>query len=172
MVKNSLEQTLVIIKPDGIVKSLTGNILSILSETKLKIVGAKLIRVNKELAERHYEKHKGKFYYDGLIDYLCGNLTFHTNRVLVLAYEGKNAVNKVRRLIGDKNPELADPLTIRGKYGRVNSKNQAYENVIHSSDGVKEAEREIKIWFSPSELANVIYPVKSQRTVKNELKWV
>jgi len=166
-----MQQTLILIKPDGMVKSLTGNILSILSESKFKIVGAKLIRVKKELAEKHYERHKGKHFYEELIKYLTGDLYFHTNRVFALVYEGENAIDKIRNLVGNKNPEDADPKTIRGKYGRINSKTGVFENVVHASDTIEEAEREIKLWFSPGELANTLYPTKRIKIEKEELMW-
>ena len=165
------QQVLVLIKPDGMVKSLVGNILSILSETKLKIVGAKLIRVKKELAEKHYERHKGKPFYDELMNYLTGNLQFHTNRVLALVYEGEGAIDKVRVLVGNKNPENADPKSIRGKFGRINSQTGVYENVLHASDEPSEAEREIKLWFKPNELANIIFKTKEVEVKKAELDW-
>jgi len=165
------EQSLVLIKPDGIVKSLTGNIISVLSETKLKIVGAKMVRVNKELAEVHYERHRGKPFYEELTSYLTGKLNFHTNRVFALVYEGENAINTIREHVGDKNPEIAHPSTIRGKYGRVNSKTGVFENVVHASDTPEEAEREIKLWFSPAELASVIYPIEEKEVCKKEKFW-
>lgn len=166
-----IQQTLVLIKPDGIVKSLTGNILSVLSESKLKIVGVKLIRVDKELAEQHYQRHRGKNFYDELINYITGNLTYHTNRIIALVYEGEDAIEKVRELVGNKNPEAADPKTIRGKYGRVHSQTGVFENVVHASDTIEEAEREIKLWFSPQELANIIFPTKKEKVEKEELNW-
>jgi nucleoside-diphosphate kinase len=166
-----VEQVLVLIKPDGMVKSLVGNILSILAESKLKIVGAKIVRVKKEFAEKHYERHKGKPFYDELINYITGNLQFHTNRVLAIVYEGEDAIEKIRTLVGNKNPENADPKSIRGKYGRINSKTGVYENVLHASDEASEAEREIKLWFKPFELANVIFKTKEVEVKKTELDW-
>ena len=165
------QQVLVLIKPDGMVKSLVGNILSILSETKLKIVGAKIVRVKKELAEKHYERHKGKPFYDELMNYLTGNLQYHTNRILAIVYEGDDAIEKIRTLVGNKNPENADPKSIRGKFGRINSKTGVFENVLHASDEASEAEREIKLWFKPSELANVIFKTKEVPVQKTEMDW-
>ena len=167
----AIQQALILIKPDGMVKSLTGNILSSLSESKLKIVGAKILRVQKELAEKHYERHKGKPFYDELMNYLTGNLQFHTNRILALVYEGEGAIEKVRVLVGNKNPENADPKSIRGKFGRINSKTGVFENVLHASDEPSEAEREIKLWFKPSELANVIFKTKEVEVQKTEMDW-
>src|SRR5512136_2783143 len=98
------EQTLVIIKPDGLVKSLTGNILSRLSETKLVIIGAKVLHVSEELAREHYKHLKDKPFFGELIHYLMGDV-HNTHRVMALIYQGENAISKVREIVGDTNPE-------------------------------------------------------------------
>ena len=166
-----MQQTLVLIKPDGIVKSLTGNIISVLSETKLKIVGAKIMRVKRELAESHYQVHKGKPFYEGLIDYLTGKSIYHTNRVLALVYQGEDAIQKIRDIAGKTNPEESHPTSLRGKYGRINSKTGVFENVIHASDSPENAEKEIKMWFSPYELADVNFPTELRKSTKEETHW-
>ncbi len=164
------QQCLVLIKPDGLIKSLTGNILTALSETKLKIVGSKTMKVSKELAEQHYSellpdlikkngRQKGKEIFENILDYFQGK--FHTNRVLALVYHGEDAINKIRAICGDTNPEKADPVTIRGKYGRISSKTGVFENAVHTSDSEQSAEKEIKLWFSPGELVETIYPTKA-----------
>ena len=147
------ERTLVLIKPDGLVKSLTGNIISVLSETKLKIIGAKVINVSRELAEKHYSELKNKkpHIFENTVKYIMGE--FHTKRVLALVYSGSDAVKKVREICGETNPENASPISIRGKYGRINSQTKVFENVVHCSDSVENAEREISLWFKPEELA-------------------
>lgn len=155
------EKTLVLIKPDGLVKSLTGNIITTLSETKLKIVAAKIIKVRKEFAEQHYSnlknslikkwgEEKGLKIFESTLDYIQGK--FHTDRVLALVYKGENAVDKVRELAGETNPEKASPISIRGKFGRIHSETQVFENVIHCSDSVENANREITLWFKPEEV--------------------
>lgn len=149
------QQTLVLIKPDGLVKSLTGNIISKLSETELKIVASKIVRVDRKLAEAHYEHLKEEPYFEELLKYIQGH--FHTRRVMALVYMGENAIEKVRRIAGETNPEIADPVSIRGKYGRITTTG-VYENVIHASDAPETAEREIKLWFKPDELVERIYP--------------
>ncbi|MCM8783857.1 MAG: nucleoside-diphosphate kinase [Candidatus Omnitrophica bacterium] len=152
------EQTLVIIKPDGLKKSLTGNILTRLSETKLEIIGAKVLRVSRELAESHYAHMKDKPFFEDLIKYIQGE--FHERRkVMALVYWGEGAIGKVREICGATNPEEADPTTIRGAYGRITTKG-VYENVIHASRDNQEAEREIKLWFLPEELIVEVYPTK------------
>ncbi|MGM0441867.1 MAG: nucleoside-diphosphate kinase [Elusimicrobiota bacterium] len=162
----SEKQTLVIIKPDGLKKSLTGNILTKLSETKLRIVGAKVVRVTEELAEAHYQHLKDEPFFDELKNYIMGNIHGENyQRVLLLVYKGENAISKVRELAGATNPEKANPTTIRGAYGRITTKG-VYENVIHSSGNEAEAEREIKLWFDPSEIVDKIYEVKKNGTLK------
>jgi nucleoside-diphosphate kinase len=154
------QQTLVIIKPDGLIKSLTGNILTALSETKLKIVGARILKVPQRLAELHYEelKYKRPDVFPSAVKYLMGE--FHTDRVLALVYEGPKAVEKIRKICGATNPEKADPTTIRGRYGRINSQTGVFENVIHTSESVKRAEEEIKLWFQPDELTKTVFKTK------------
>ena len=165
----TIEQTLVLIKPDGLKKSLTGNILTVLSETKLKIVGSKVMKVSRELAKKHYAHLKGKSFYKGVIDYLLGKL-HGENRVMVLVYEGKNAIKKVKTICGATNPEEAHPLTIRGKYGRI-LKSGVFENAIHASGSKKEAEKEIKMWFNPGEITHNIYPTKRIKTETKQIIW-
>jgi nucleoside-diphosphate kinase len=155
------EKTLVLIKPDGLHKSLTGDIISTLSVTNLRIVGAKVVNVSRELSEKHYcelEKNlmkklgesEGKKIFEEVLNYIQGK--FHTNRVFALVYKGKDAVKKVKELAGETNPEKALPVTIRGKYGRIHSETKVMENVMHCSDSVKNAEKEIALWFKPEEI--------------------
>jgi len=176
----AIQQCLVLIKPDGLVKSLTGNILTTLSETKLKIVGAKIVKVNRDLAEKHYHKlkeeqiskkgiEKGTQIFESTLRYFQGE--FHTDRVFALVYEGEDAIKKIRFLAGPTNPEDADPSTIRGKYGRINSKTGVFETVIHVSDSEENAEREVKLWFSPEELTNNLYPTKNETMKIEKLVW-
>ena len=166
--KMTAQQTLVLIKPDGLIKSLTGNILTELSNTDLIIVGAKIVQVTKELAEEHYQHLREAKFFDELIRYIMGE--FHTKRVLALVYHGENAVEKVRSVVGATDPEKADPTTIRGKYGRV-TRAGVFENVVHASESEKEAEREIKLWFRPEELVHTIYSTESKKTAKVGFFW-
>jgi len=163
-----IQQTLILIKPDGLLKSLTGNILTVISETKLKIIGAKVTQVTRELAQEHYKALKHEEFFGDLIDYITGK--YHTKRVLALVYEGEDAINKMRTISGSTNPEKAHPTTIRGKYGRITQK-KVFENAIHASENEEEAEREIKLWFKPKELTSKIYPTKIKTTEKQELIW-
>jgi nucleoside-diphosphate kinase len=165
------QAVLILIKPDGLKKSLTGNILTRLSETKLEIVAAKMVRVSQELAKEHYILLNDKPFYQELIKYICGEL--HDRRkVMALVYWGKEAIRKCRDLAGATNPEEADPTSIRGSYGRITTSG-VYENVIHVSSNELEAKREIQLWFSPDEIIVDLYQVKN--VVEKERKiavWV
>lgn len=152
------QSCLILIKPDGLFKSITGNIINELSSSKLKIIGAKIISVKKELAEKHYSelKEKKPEIFEDVLKYIMGE--FHTNRVLALIYRGEDAIQKIRKIVGSTNPEEAEPTTIRGRYGRINSKTKVLENCIHASDSPENAEKEIKLWFSPNEITENLYP--------------
>lgn len=154
-----VQQTLVLIKPDGLKKSLTGNILTRLSETKLEIVAAKMARVTEELATQHYIHLKDKPFFPELMKYIMGNL-HDRKKVLAMVYWGEGAIQKVRDLAGATNPEEANPISIRGQYGRITTKG-VYENVIHASTNEEEAEREIKLWFEPDDIIVDLYPIKN-----------
>jgi nucleoside-diphosphate kinase len=154
------QYTLVIIKPDALVKSLTGNILTRLSEARLRIIGAKVVKVTRELAEKHYAHLKDKPFFEDLYEYFSGkDYGPEYERILAFVYEGEDAIERVRKIAGATNPLEADPTTIRGAYGRINKKG-IMENVIHCSDSEEAAEREIKLWFRPDEIVEPIYPTK------------
>jgi len=152
------QAVLILVKPDGLKKSLTGNILTRLSETKLEIVAAKMVRVSKELAEEHYKHLKDKPFFGEIIKYLQGEL-HDRKKVMALVYWGEDAIKKCRELAGATNPEEAESTSIRGSYGRITTSG-VYENVIHVSSNASEAEREIKLWFSPGEIIVDLYPTK------------
>jgi nucleoside-diphosphate kinase len=161
MENKKIEKTLVLIKPDGLLKSLTGDIINSLSESRLKIIGAKIVKVSRELAEKHYERLKkelieekgekrGLEIYDSILEYIQGK--FHTDRVFAMVYSGENAIEKVKKLCGKTNPEKAELTSIRGKYGRIHSETKVFENVIHCSDSEKIAKKEIPLWFKKEEI--------------------
>lgn len=152
------QATLILIKPDGLKKSLTGNILTRLSETKLEIVAAKIVRVSRELAEEHYRHLKDKPFFEELIKYIQGEL-HNRRKVMALVYWGEDAIPKCRELAGATNPEEAEPTTIRGSYGRITTSG-VYENVVHVSANKEDAEREIKLWFQPDEIIVNLYLTK------------
>ncbi len=162
------QQTLVLIKPDGLQKSLTGNVLARLSETKLDIIAAKIVKVSRKLAEEHYVALKDKPFFGDLIKYIMGE--YHKKKVMALVYWGDDAIAKVRTICGSTNPEEADSVSIRGAYGRITTKG-VYENVIHASTNPEEAEREIKLWFQPDEVILDIYPVKTAKETVQKKIW-
>ncbi len=162
------QQTLVLIKPDGLKKSLTGNVLTRLSETKLDIVASKIVKVSKELAEKHYEALKDKPFFPELIKYLMGE--YHKKKVMALVYWGEDAIKKVRDICGATNPEEADAVSIRGAYGRITTKG-VYENIIHASANEPEAEREIKLWFEPDDVIMDLYPAKVIKAAGEKKVW-
>lgn len=149
---------LVLVKPDGLKKSLTGNILTRLSEAKLQIVAAKIMQVSRELAEEHYKHLKDQPFFEELIRYIQGEL-HGCRKVMALVYWGEDAIRKCRDLAGATNPEEAEPTSIRGGYGRI-LRSGLYENVIHVSANEEDTEREIKLWFRPDEIIVESYPTK------------
>jgi len=162
------QATLILIKPDGLKKSLTGNILTRLSETKLEIVAAKIVRVSQELAEEHYRHLKDKPFFEDIIKYLCGEL-HNRRKVMALVYWGEDAITKCRQLAGSTNPEEAESTSIRGSYGRITTSG-VYENVIHVSSEEKEAQREIRLWFQPDEIIVNLYPIKEAIEKEKKIK--
>ncbi len=163
------QKTLVLIKPDGLKKSLTGNVLARLSETKLDIVAAKIVKVSRHLAEQHYIQLKDKPFFGELLKYLMGE--YHKKKVMALVYWGDDAIDKIRKICGATNPEEADPVSIRGAYGRITTKG-VYENVIHASTNPQEAEREIKLWFEPDEIIIDMYPTKIAKVNVEKRVWL
>lgn len=146
-----MEKILVLIKPDAMKKQLGGIIIHDLSKLNLKMIGLKLVGVKKHLAEKHYENHKEKPFYPDLIKYIMGE--FHNvDSIIAIAYKGENAIQKVREYIGKTNPDEAEPNTLRGKYGKFDSKTNNFDNVLHASDSPENTEKEISIWFSNEEL--------------------
>ena len=165
------EATLILIKPDGLKRSLTGNIITRLSEVKLIIIAAKMKTVSQKLAKEHYGHLKDKPFFGEIVKYLMGE--FHTKRVMALVYYGTSAISKVREITGATNPEDADPVSIRGSYGRITTRG-VYENVIHASSSAVDAEREIKLWFDPDELTlpRSLYPDKDMQVQRTGKVWV
>ncbi|MEI7718866.1 MAG: nucleoside-diphosphate kinase [archaeon] len=174
------QQCLVLIKPDGLVKSLTGDILTLLSNTKLKIIGSKIVSMKRDFAEAHYSElkqnllkkfgeEKGLKVFENVISYILGE--YHTNRVMALVYYGEDAITKIREIVGSTNPEEADPTSIRGKFGRIHSKTNVFENVVHASDSEASAKREIQLWFSPDELTEAIYPTEKRKETTERTFW-
>ncbi|HXK59814.1 MAG TPA: nucleoside-diphosphate kinase [Acidobacteriota bacterium] len=168
MLKDELDQTLVLIKPDALKNSLTGYVLSQLSEfhTGLRFAGTKVIQVNRTLAEEHYAEHRGKPFFPALLEYIMGKIHYpnepEKQRVIAIVYQGIDAVKKVRDICGPTNPHVAreqKPGCIRSLGTVVPLKNERGEpigermdNLIHASASREEAEREIKLWFKPNDI--------------------
>jgi nucleoside-diphosphate kinase len=157
----AIEQTLILIKPDGAKRRLTGLTIDRLEAAGLTLSGSKVVSVTEELAKEHYAFLKDKPFFPNLIQYIRGE--FHDikdNRILAMVWEGEGAVALVRKIAGATNPEEAAPGTIRGSFGRLTTDGQ-FENVIHASGNVEEAEREVKIWFTPDEIVGPIFAAKN-----------
>lgn len=131
-----LERSLVLIKPDAVERNLIGKILEVYEGAGLKIKTIEMKHITKEFAEKHYEEHKGKHFFDSLIKYIT------RSPLVAFILEGEDAIKKVRTLNGATNPEKADFGTIRRRFALSGT-----ENSVHSSDSVESANREIKLWF-------------------------
>ncbi|MBI5848396.1 MAG: nucleoside-diphosphate kinase [Nitrospirae bacterium] len=168
MKNEEVEQTLVLIKPDALKNSLTGYVLSQLSEfhTGLRFAGTKIVYVNNLLAEEHYAEHRGKVFFPSLLEYIMGQLHYPEEpwkrRVIALVYQGQDAVQKIRDICGPTNPHIArekKPGCIRSLGTLVPLKDEAgnvvgerMDNLIHASAVALDAEREIKLWFRPTDI--------------------
>jgi nucleoside-diphosphate kinase len=168
MINKEFEQTLVLIKPDALKNSLTGYVLSLLSEfhTGLRFAATKIVHVTRMLAAEHYAEHRGKIFYDALLEYISGNLHYpgmpEKQRVIAIVYQGADAVKKLRDIAGPTNPLAAreqKPGCIRSLGTLVPLKNaegkvigERMDNLIHASANAADAEREIKLWFRPNDM--------------------
>ncbi|MCK5043913.1 nucleoside-diphosphate kinase [Candidatus Pacearchaeota archaeon] len=148
-----IQQTLILIKPDAMVKKIAGNIISDLYNLDIKMIGLKLVNVQKELAEQHYSEHREKPFFGDLIKHITGELHNQEN-VIAIVYEGEDAIEKVRKLVGCTNPDEAEPYSLRGKYGKIHTKTNCHETVVHASDSKENAEKEIELWFEKDEIIN------------------
>lgn len=146
-----LEKTFIMVKPDGIQRGLTGEILSRFEKSGFKIIGMKFIHVEKDFAKMHYSDLSDKPFFGSLVDFLSGA------PVLAFVIEGAGAISRVRKMVGATEPSGSEPGTIRGdlahmNYARADSIGSPMPNLIHASDSVEGAEREIKLWFSENEI--------------------
>jgi nucleoside-diphosphate kinase len=135
------ERTLVLIKPDGVQRLLVGRIVGRFEERGLKIVGLKLVRVDRSLAERHYAVHAGKPFFEGLRAFIT------SGPLVAMVLEGPQAIAVVRSMVGATRPAEAAPGTIRGDLAL-----ETAQNLIHASDGSETAATEIALWFGADEL--------------------
>jgi nucleoside-diphosphate kinase len=150
-----IEKTLVLVKPDGVERGLIGEIISRFEKRGLKIVGMKMVKVNRETALKHYTeditKRRGAHVREKLIKFL------ENSHIIAFVLEGINAVENVRKIVGDTEPRTASPGTIRGDYAHItyeyaDDKNIAIGNLVHASGSKEEADYEINVWFSQEEL--------------------
>lgn len=145
------EHTLVFLKPEAVMRGIMGEIISRIERKGFNIAAMKLTQLTKSQAERLYEMHKGKSFFDALVQHVT------SGPVLAIIVEGPNAVSVIRNMIGKTNPQEAQPGTIRADYGLNVTK-----NVIHASDSQESAEREIKIFFSKHEILRYEKPTEKR----------
>lgn len=137
----AVERTLFLVKPDAMQRGLAGEIIKRLEGRGLKIVGLKLMQVSRATAEKHYSEHKGKAFYEGLVEFIT------SAPVIAGVFEGPNAIEIVRATNGLTNPAAAAPGTIRADFGLMTGR-----NLVHASDSTTSAAREIKLFFKAGEL--------------------
>jgi nucleoside-diphosphate kinase len=137
----AVEQTLVLVKPDAMTRALAGEILGRFERRGLVVQAARLVRVDRELAERHYEEHREKPFFGELVEFITSGPT------LALVLEGESAIPVVRTTMGATNPAEAAPGTIRGDLALAMP-----DNLVHGSDAPESARREIELWFSDEPL--------------------
>ena len=137
----AIERTFTILKPGALQRRLIGDIISKFETKGFRILGMKAMRIPKETAEKHYKEHKGKAFYESLLTYMT------SDPAVVMVLERENAVDSLRKLAGSTNPDNAEPGTIRGDFGVTTKK-----NIVHASDSLKSAAREIDIFFNENEI--------------------
>ena len=138
-----MERSLVLVKPDGVQRALVGEIIARLERRGLRLAGAKFMQVSTALAEEHYAEHKGKPFYNGLVEYIT------SAPVMAMAWEGPNAVAAIRQTMGATRPTEAAPGTIRHDFGL-----EVGRNLTHASDKPETGEREVALWFKAEELVS------------------
>jgi nucleoside-diphosphate kinase len=145
-----LERTFIAIKPDGVQRKLIGEIIRRFEAKGFTLVGLKMMSVSRELAEKHYEVHQEKPFFPGLVKFIT------SGPVVAMVWEGDGVVASARKIIGATNPLTAEPATIRGDFGV-----SVGRNLIHGSDAVETAAKEISLWFTPEELVSWESPLAS-----------
>ncbi len=138
-----MERSFIMIKPDGVQRGLVGDIIKRFETKGFTLVGLKFMQVSKELAEQHYDVHRERPFFPGLVAFIT------SSPVVAMVWEGEGVVAGARTLIGATNPLSAAPGTIRGDFGVTVGR-----NLIHGSDAVETAQREIALWFPEAELVN------------------
>lgn len=138
-----MERTFLMIKPDGVQRNLVGEVIRRLESKGFTLVGLKLMSVSRELAEQHYDVHKERPFFPGLVKFIT------SGPVVAMVWQGEGVVASARKIIGATNPLNAEPGTIRGDYGV-----SVGRNLIHGSDAIETAQREVSLWFKNDELVN------------------
>jgi len=138
-----MERSLVIIKPDALQRGLAGEIISRLEKKGLKIVAMKMLHMDKNLAQCHYAIHKGKTFFDELVNFIT------SSPVIAIVFQGKNAVEIIRQMMGETDPAKAHSGTIRGDFGI-----DIGHNLVHGSDSLENASKEIDLFFSAEEISD------------------
>ena len=151
MTAKMMQQTLVLLKPDAIQRGLIGTIIVRFEQAGLKIVGMKMVWIDKEFSKKHYSSHVGKGFYKGLEDFMT------SGPVVAIAIEGIFAVDIVRKIVGSTEPAKALPGTIRGDFAHhayeyAEKKGIAIKNLIHASSSPEDAKNEVDLWFSEKEI--------------------
>lgn len=131
-----MEKTFVMIKPDGVVRGLVGEIIGRIEKKGFHIIEAKLIHADIDTVKSHYDEHKDRAFFSELIDFII------EGKVMAMVIQGEDVVSILRLMVGDKDPKIAQPGTIRGDYAHSTTK-----NIIHASDSLESSSREINIWF-------------------------
>lgn len=132
-----MEKTYVMVKPDGVDRKLVGEIIGRIERKGFNILDIKMIHPTKEIVENHYDEHRGKKFFDELVNFIL------QGPVVGILVEGENVIEIVRLMIGNKDPKIALPGTIRGDFA-----NTTTMNLVHASDSIESSEREINIWFN------------------------
>lgn len=138
---NAVEATLVLVKPDGVRRNLTGEVLARIERKGYTVTGLKMVNADRALLEKHYEEHIEKPFFGALCDFM------ESGPIVAVRVEGNRVVEGFRSLAGETNPTAARPGTIRGDFGR-DWGTAAIENIVHGSDSSLSAERELGIWFA------------------------
>ncbi len=138
-----MERTFLAVKPDGVQRGLVGEIIRRFEAKGFTLVGLKMLRVSRELAEEHYGVHRERPFFAGLVEFIT------SGPVVAMVWQGEGVVASARKLIGATNPLQAEPGTIRGDLGISIGR-----NLIHGSDAPETAQQEISLWFQPAELAS------------------
>lgn len=136
-----MEQTLILVKPDGVQRGLIGQIIERFEHRGLKLVGMKFMQMSEDLAAQHYEIHVGKPFYEKLVAYII------SGPIVAMVWEGQEAISAARATMGATNPVDASPGTIRGDFGM-----EIGRNLVHGSDSPENAVKEVSLFFEPSEL--------------------